>query len=530
MDPYQAWLREVLQLAGEIYFRRVEAELWQFAEALDQWLHELFAHPRPDWRESFDELLALQEAEGRVVEPKSRQELLEFLEGWAKTVHWSTFDGLMSVDDGPIAVVAAAGEAGVGTPVAASKDWPALTPSEAESAQRSTGLPWWYPIQPRNRMDSLWQRQLESVGQTGRDRLLVFFREVAALGRMSRGVQDPEQIDIEPLQAQRQEVQKAYDGYIRAKLDIYREWTRYLSMEWFIGPEVFKVFRKVDNALPDGVHGFKSSHDDALKAARRAGFEATNKKMRRTDAAYTALVWTDNVIAAVEIATLVGSAKAVFTQAAKRLAAKGLSQAAARSVAVAYAVAHLGTAAASAAVIGGVIPKVLVDAGLDEADVRAGLAVFRTLSTLVGLRALAKQPKRPSRPHRRRPKDKGSEDAEPVRWDETHPLIEGVPDAPRTRAHEILQRATAEEMQAEGSYVRVGMGRPLSEFSGLKHSPDIRPDDIGLTSEGRIDMFEIMSPSQTKEELETKLEKAMNQLPPEMRGGFRVIDPRDAFE
>jgi hypothetical protein len=233
-------------------------------------------------------------------------------------------------------------------------------------------------------MDSLWQKQLESFGQAGRDRLLAFFREVAVLGHVSRAIQDPEQFDVETLLAQREKVQKAYDGYIRAKLDIYREWTRYLSMEWFIGPDVFKVFRKIDNALPDGVEGFTSSYDDALKAARRASFEATNKKMRRTETAYTALVWTDNVIAAIEVATLVGSAKAVFTQAAKKMAAKGLSKAAARSVAVAYTVAHVGTAAASAAVIGGVIPQVLVDAGLDEADVRAGLVVFRTFSTLVG--------------------------------------------------------------------------------------------------------------------------------------------------
>jgi hypothetical protein len=88
MDPCAAFLRDVLLLAAEIYFRRVEAELWKFAEALDEWLHELFAHPRPDWRESFDQLLAQQEAEGRLIVPKSRQELLDFLEGWAEGIDW----------------------------------------------------------------------------------------------------------------------------------------------------------------------------------------------------------------------------------------------------------------------------------------------------------------------------------------------------------------------------------------------------------------------------------------------------------
>jgi A nuclease of the HNH/ENDO VII superfamily with conserved WHH len=113
MDPYAAFLRDVLVLAGEIYFRRVEAELWKFAESLDQWLHELFAHPRPDWRESFDQLLAQQEGEGRVVEPKSRQELLDFLSGWAETVDWNAASGDPAVPDGgknlrPMDAVAAA--------------------------------------------------------------------------------------------------------------------------------------------------------------------------------------------------------------------------------------------------------------------------------------------------------------------------------------------------------------------------------------------------------------------------------------
>jgi hypothetical protein len=93
LDRYAVFLREVLQLAGEIYFRRVEAELWKFSEALDQWLHELFARPRPDWRESLDQLLAQQAAEGRVAAPESRWELIDFLEGWAKTVDWNSIEG-----------------------------------------------------------------------------------------------------------------------------------------------------------------------------------------------------------------------------------------------------------------------------------------------------------------------------------------------------------------------------------------------------------------------------------------------------
>jgi hypothetical protein len=114
-------------------------------------------------------------------------------------------------------------------------------------------------------------------------------------------------------------------------------------------------------------------------------------------------------------------------------------------------------------------------------------------------------------------------------WDETHPLIEGTVDAPRTRLHMLLQQIVADEMQALGVYQRAGMGRPLSEFSGLSHSPDIKPDNIGLTIDGKIDMIEILSPSQTIRGLERKLEEAMEQLPEGMRGEIRVIDPGDAL-
>jgi hypothetical protein len=116
------------------------------------------------------------------------------------------------------------------------------------------------------------------------------------------------------------------------------------------------------------------------------------------------------------------------------------------------------------------------------------------------------------------------------RFDRTHPLIEGTIDSPRSATHRFLQQATAEEMQASGYYQRVGIGRPLGEFSGRQHSPSIRPDNIGLTTDGRIDMIEVLSPSQSRARLEAKLQKAMNQLPPEMRGEFRVINPKDAFQ
>jgi hypothetical protein len=112
-------------------------------------------------------------------------------------------------------------------------------------------------------------------------------------------------------------------------------------------------------------------------------------------------------------------------------------------------------------------------------------------------------------------------------------FIEGVVDSPRTPLHTALQQAYAEAAQESGYYQRISQGSiSLSEFSGLEHSPDIKPDFMGLTYTGQIDMVEILSPSQVgyQEYLWAKLEKAMNQLPPEMRGELHVIDPAKALE
>ena len=76
MDPYADTIREFFRLLGRLWLERLEAELWNFAQALDQWLHELFLHPTPAWRERFEAFLAEQAGEGRVPTPESRDALI----------------------------------------------------------------------------------------------------------------------------------------------------------------------------------------------------------------------------------------------------------------------------------------------------------------------------------------------------------------------------------------------------------------------------------------------------------------------
>lgn len=112
----------------------------------------------------------------------------------------------------------------------------------------------------------------------------------------------------------------------------------------------------------------------------------------------------------------------------------------------------------------------------------------------------------------------------------THPQIEGRVDSPRSPNHKLLQRAMAEELQASGDFTRVTMRIKLSKVSGVNHRPDIEPDNVGVDQDGRIHIFEILSPKQPIKVLEDKLRHALDELPPAKRGQIRIIDPRDAFK
>ena len=112
-----------------------------------------------------------------------------------------------------------------------------------------------------------------------------------------------------------------------------------------------------------------------------------------------------------------------------------------------------------------------------------------------------------------------------VLWDELHPLIEGNVDPNRTQLHEIVQQSGAEIFQESGDYCRVAMNTPLSKFSGLEHSPDIQADVMGLRPGGAIDLMEVVSPSQSVNQLTNKLLEARQQLPPDVQGSILVYDP-----
>jgi hypothetical protein len=99
MHQYHFVLREFFELVFKLWFERIEEELQRFAEALDQWLHDLFQQPTQNWRDGLAQFLAEQEAAGRMPTPESRQDLLTFLEGWEMTVDWQAVEGTSREDD-----------------------------------------------------------------------------------------------------------------------------------------------------------------------------------------------------------------------------------------------------------------------------------------------------------------------------------------------------------------------------------------------------------------------------------------------
>jgi hypothetical protein len=241
MDYYKQFQEHnrvaVFELKGE-----VETRLRPYWYAQNTLMGSLFRGRLPaNWREQWRATCAEQAEQGIITDPKSIQEIEDYLEAWAK------FCGLEPREE------AAATEYTITIerheeddtseapppqkPKPLSPSWPELTPKEKEQAQSLTGLPWWYPLQPSNRMDSMWAGIFVRIGQEGRNKLESCYREIAALGRLVKAVENGHDDALEKLEAQRNRVQTAYDEYVLARAAINLEWASYLRTESCVGAE-----------------------------------------------------------------------------------------------------------------------------------------------------------------------------------------------------------------------------------------------------------------------------------------------------
>ena len=95
----------------------------------------------------------------------------------------------------------------------------------------------------------------------------------------------------------------------------------------------------------------------------------------------------------------------------------------------------------------------------------------------------------------------------------------------RTFEHKYAQQLFAELFSELPDTERVGMAVKLSVFSGLKHIPDIQADVMRLRKTGIIDLLEVQSTWDTPRSLLRKLQRAMKQLPENVRGDIYIVDP-----
>jgi hypothetical protein len=504
----------------------IESRLRSYWDALTWFFGELFKARLPnDWREQWHAVVAEQARRGYITDPQSVRDVEEYIAAWAKYCELEPKEEpeaatyTITIEHHDENVETAQNLKPQVNPL--SPAWPRLTQSQRDQAQALTGLPWWFPLRPENRMDGMWELRLERLARTARDELLDCYREIAGLGRLAKSIHGGSEPDLAPMEAQLQRVQQAYDKYLRARIAIELEWASYLRTESLVGTEVQALMEKIDAALPTRIDQFKSPLDSAMAAAAKAVKQATDAALARAERQYTIAVWTDRAITAIQLVaagvTVGRAAVKIFAEVAEHAGKKEAVKAATKYVAT-----QLATATVSVGVAVVVVPEVLSAAGLDPVEIQIGMAAYGAvglLSTVVA-HSPARGASRISTKHEKLFPDSPPKNPGPH-------FIEGTLDSPRTAEHQFLQWTVAEDMAESGLYSRVGMRVSLSKFSGHKHSPDIQPDDIGLTHEGQIDMIEILSPGQTKLELVRKLTKAMKQLPEHMRGQWIVTNPND---
>jgi hypothetical protein len=476
-------------------FRRLEEALEPFADDLDGFLARLFQARLPaNWREQWHEFVDDQATRGFIVQPESIVSLENWIEAWAR------FCGLLPVAQSPIAELSAA-PGNSAHAMQLSQTLASPPPFvQGPSANQETRLPAYEKgtgptgqgggeqffddklTTAQEQLDQI-KRVLESLGNVldaaKLDEAIVVETEVDAVEDMIWRYNDA--------------LESARDAWLREDLSGDAN-ARLLQM---LTPRSFGLPMFVDDVQAE------RAHRQEMEISRRLG--QRNVRMDRVIVGMQAAEW-----AGAGAGILLGGG--VIISAAK----KGGAWAVVKTIAVGAAL-----AAGEQAIEAG-----LRAAGAGEQTIKGARLAAVVISFILLRRRMASEtkPAVPRGPERSNRSEFGQ------LWDDTHPLIEGVIDRPRSPEHVFLQLTIAEEMQASGYYVRVGRRVPLSEFSGLRHSPDIQPDNIGLTADGKIDIIEILSPKQRREEVQSKLEKAWSQLPPEMRGQFLITDPKDAFQ
>lgn len=94
-----------------------------------------------------------------------------------------------------------------------------------------------------------------------------------------------------------------------------------------------------------------------------------------------------------------------------------------------------------------------------------------------------------------------------------------------TEGHPETIARTAESRAKSGRYDYVLMQRSLRTAVGRSMERGEIPDLVGVRRDGRVDIFEVRSNSQSRYELRIKVQQMLKTLPPNMRGKGYVLEP-----
>jgi|GEM_PF-3113652 len=528
IEAYMKATEDVLRLAGQMFLRRMDDQLRWFAEDLHDFIYELDRNPRRDWRERFDAFLADQTARGRELTPESRKELIIYLEMWERNVYGGPPEPqrvLQTVVTRIEEPASASGKAG-DVPQSSSPRKPTIT--ELRRPKK-------YHLHEEGEF-------YQKLGEARR-LLTEMARAVALFSQKLDGAAVGESIEVDAdldaiedlIWRHNDALESARDIWLRADL----KGNTYNRLAMMSDPTSVGLPRFID--------------DDQPRRAK-AQWERISARLGER------IAFLDDVIFAMEVIERIGTA-ASFALGAGIVINAGIQGG---KVVLLKTVAKVVASAAIGNVIGEATGAALEAIGVEQETVEKVQNAVELISWLLILRRMKLLRPRPdvspspaqstttptttsSSPPRRPPKKSDraisthggdpetnaakarSQPHGPPR-NKTYPEIEGELDKPRSKHHVFLQETIAQEMRATRDYVRITRRMHLSKVSGIKHAPNIIPDNIGVRYDGRIDVFEILSPKQTRAELEAKLQLAFSQLPEYLRGSFRVVDPKDAFK
>ncbi len=106
----------------------------------------------------------------------------------------------------------------------------------------------------------------------------------------------------------------------------------------------------------------------------------------------------------------------------------------------------------------------------------------------------------------------------------------GRPQVTGTSGHPETSASFARGWARSGRYYLVAQDESLNRWTGQSLYPDVKADVMGLRWDGRVDLLEVRSKSQTPQFLQNKLEATRNKLPEKMRGDIRVVEPGELYD